>query len=703
MNCICRTPRNIVLTPLDCALQKGFRGTAKFLQVHGGLPAGKLRLSARRQTGLNDTDLVKPLKFKEKEQNYENKKSKRYVVYVKRSDSELSECEIYNQPQQTSRSRRVKSRCRHHRKKRTSSCSDSFIFTKDDCCNEMNRSKSNIEIRRGIKSKHKHSYSTDDSSSDEYCNNRRKYKCYKKCCTSSKCNKSKDKDDSNGPDGQESEDKKHKKKRSRRREKRKEGSNENSSLPSEKSDNEPEDKNKNSNKDEVNLKESLISNEISSLKLQTDEKEKKIIKEKSLSTSTSKEDTKLDVKIDRPSSSKKRPQSAKASSAQKRKTHQQNDENAKNITDENNQQQDLSDEIEETPSQMITQAQVHASDETKTTSEVSIIPNETKAQDKIEEKVDNQKTDPISIIENLETPRIEEVTLQETSEEKLSNASTEESLKKVTFGTVEQNTCKEITTTIILDEVESSEKVNEKDEADKSDQSSTQQESVVSPGQIAPPSTPIQTSTQLPPKNPSQLQPQLSAPSLAQIVSKSPSSFTVIGGDDDDSKSSDELLIDDQPQSFQILEENMKKSAITRIESEEEGDEEVVEFRSSENKKSESASSGDKHGRRKKLKKRSKNIKNYNEKSDDDKKITQQHSKDQDSGFEPSPRAMRTKIPSPRSAHTAVFPRKPAFTMLDDRLCKIEGRKPGDQNAVNMTTVTQSIQKNIRRYIIIVC
>lgn len=686
MNSICRTPRNIVLTPLDCALQKGFRGAAKFLQVHGGLPAGKLRLSARRQTGLNDTDLVKPLKFKEKEQNYESKKSKRYVVYVKRSDSELSEREIYNQNQQTSRSRRVKSRCRHHRKKRTSSCSDSFIFTKDDCCNEMNRSKSNIEIRRRMKSKHKNdSYSTDDSSSDEYCNNRRKYRCNKKCCTSSKCNKSKDKDDSNGPDGQESEDKKHKKKRSRRREKRKGGgSNENSSLPSEKSDNEPEDKNKNSNKDEVNLKETPISNEISSLKLET-EKEKKNIKEKSLSSSTSKEDKNIDVKIDRPSSSKKRPQSAKASSAQKRKTQQPINEGEKNITDENNQQPDLSDEVEEPPSKLITKAQVHAINETTLEEATVTIENN------LEKKIDTEVT------KNEETSKTEEVSKQETTEEN----KTEDALKKVTFGTVEQKTCQEITTTPILDEVENSKKVTEKEQADKNEQSFAvipQKELGVSPpSQIAPPSTPTQTLSQPPPKKPPQNPPQLPAPSPVQNVSKSPSSFTVIGADDDNSKSSDELVIDEQPQSFQILEENNKKSAVTRIESEQDDEDDVEEFRPSENKKSESASSGDKHGRRKKLKKRSKNIKNYDEKSDDDKKITQQHSKDQDSGFEPSPRAMRTKIPSPKSAHTAVFPRKPAFTMLDDRLCKIEGRKPGDQNAVNMTTVTQSIQKNIRR------
>lgn len=75
--------------------------------------------------------------------------------------------------------------------------------------------------------------------------------------------------------------------------------------------------------------------------------------------------------------------------------------------------------------------------------------------------------------------------------------------------------------------------------------------------------------------------------------------------------------------------------------------------------------------------------------------------KDQDSGIEPSPRAQpRTKIPGPRFSHSSAAPMsRRAFIVADDRprSTRIEGRKPGDKNACNMTTVTQSIQKNIRR------
>lgn len=42
INPLLRTSKNIVMTPLDCALQRGYRTTAKYLQVHGGLSAKKI-------------------------------------------------------------------------------------------------------------------------------------------------------------------------------------------------------------------------------------------------------------------------------------------------------------------------------------------------------------------------------------------------------------------------------------------------------------------------------------------------------------------------------------------------------------------------------------------------------------------------------------------------------------------------------------
>lgn len=49
VNPVLRTSKNAFMTPLDCALQRGFRSTAKYLQLHGGLPSN--RLSGSHQVG----------------------------------------------------------------------------------------------------------------------------------------------------------------------------------------------------------------------------------------------------------------------------------------------------------------------------------------------------------------------------------------------------------------------------------------------------------------------------------------------------------------------------------------------------------------------------------------------------------------------------------------------------------------------------
>ncbi|XP_031357739.1 uncharacterized protein LOC116181499 [Photinus pyralis] len=42
INPVLRTSKNSLMTPMDCALQRGFRSTAKYLQLHGGVPANRL-------------------------------------------------------------------------------------------------------------------------------------------------------------------------------------------------------------------------------------------------------------------------------------------------------------------------------------------------------------------------------------------------------------------------------------------------------------------------------------------------------------------------------------------------------------------------------------------------------------------------------------------------------------------------------------
>lgn len=53
INCIMRTTRGQLMTPLDAALRRGNRGCAKFLQLHGGLAAAKLTDSRALQRALS--------------------------------------------------------------------------------------------------------------------------------------------------------------------------------------------------------------------------------------------------------------------------------------------------------------------------------------------------------------------------------------------------------------------------------------------------------------------------------------------------------------------------------------------------------------------------------------------------------------------------------------------------------------------------
>lgn len=96
VNSIYRLPGNVVQTPLDSALSKGHRSTAKFLQLHGGLPANKLRLSGRNPNALNDQELVKPLTFSGDKNRTANdtenlKKTRSVWLYVDQSDSDPNE------------------------------------------------------------------------------------------------------------------------------------------------------------------------------------------------------------------------------------------------------------------------------------------------------------------------------------------------------------------------------------------------------------------------------------------------------------------------------------------------------------------------------------------------------------------------------------------------------------------------------------
>lgn len=107
---------------------------------------------------------------------------------------------------------------------------------------------------------------------------------------------------------------------------------------------------------------------------------------------------------------------------------------------------------------------------------------------------------------------------------------------------------------------------------------------------------------------------------------------------------------------------------------------------------------GQLNGRRKKYKKRAKSVKQLTIMDGS------QQSKDQDSGFEPSPRTIRShKMSTTRTIYTASLPERPRVgDIVDGRSMssRYEQRKPGDKNAVNMSTVSQTLQRNIRRFAI---
>ncbi|XP_021693550.1 ankyrin repeat domain-containing protein 12 isoform X3 [Aedes aegypti] len=192
MNHLYRPAKGSPMTPLDYALAKGFRSTAKFLQMQGGLPANKLRLSSRQQKILPDIDKVEPLKLTEKEELIDLKTSKRYVVYLN------SNSESESQDDRSHRKSRHK-RKGSHRARRTSSCSDSVFLYREGAA-DISRSRSNVELNRTHHHHHRRhhhrsnsssSASSSDSSSDDCCKHiKRRHKCYKKC--SSKSARSKD-------------------------------------------------------------------------------------------------------------------------------------------------------------------------------------------------------------------------------------------------------------------------------------------------------------------------------------------------------------------------------------------------------------------------------------------------------------------------------------------------------------------------------
>jgi hypothetical protein len=54
-----RTSKGQLMTPIDAALHRGNRGCAKYLQLHGGVPASKLTDKSARVRGGNQRSVAR--------------------------------------------------------------------------------------------------------------------------------------------------------------------------------------------------------------------------------------------------------------------------------------------------------------------------------------------------------------------------------------------------------------------------------------------------------------------------------------------------------------------------------------------------------------------------------------------------------------------------------------------------------------------
>lgn len=699
VNSIYRTSRNVVMTPLDCALQKGFRSTAKFLQLHGGLPASKLRLSGRKPNALNDQELVKPLNFATNETKSEHptggdtKNSKHFVVYLKRSESDEHSCDEKVVPKSH------QSRCDHHHHRHRYRFRTSSVETfkqKDDSSSDMCRSKSNIEIHRRRKSRHRRgssSFSEDSCSSSEGCSchkyrKRDKHKHKKREKPSSRHVKSKGNSKSSNDDDSESDDK-----RSKR-------------------------------KDKKSKKPGTSTDELAA-KVKESRKDSKT-KNKSQNQRETEQTKESDAHTESKSNEKavKRPQSAKTSSAQRRSQEQNkrsvDDANSKMETKQAAQREpsvdvcdntkcDLSDESAKVASEtIVTKADVHSEDvkppskeNVQATVEVVADGSTNDRKSNQNKNADDDLTDSTYTVDN--TPKDNVVNTSAQVEESNQTKNGNQNVVASVQPTQSNETC-----------VSSETNTNKpnKDEGNEEQVLPVTNSTAVDnkPAGGDEPISTVDQSFELIPDGTldNELRPS------PEREEQRKSSFTVLASDesvDHEDPFSEIIVKQDRSKSFQILGSFDKPETATNDEEEDQenlysSDDDLngvnddnlhVEY----DVVNRAIVSGG-TGRRKRLKKRVKSVNKQfsvdvpNQLIDDTQK---QLSKDHDSGFEPSPRALRTKIPSPRTIYTAVMPRKSVFANLDGRSCvsRLEGRKPGDKNSVNMSTVTQSIQKNIKR------
>ncbi|XP_049303667.1 uncharacterized protein LOC105227654 isoform X1 [Bactrocera dorsalis] len=814
INAIYRSSKGMVFTPLDCALQKGHRATAKFLQSHGGLPASKLRLAARRANPFNEvsSDMVRPLRYVEKEELHDLQNSKKYVVYLKHSDSDGaggegdSNCSCHERTYR--REQKFAHTCRRHQhsrrrqsRRRTSSCGEpKDCHHHDDGDVDICRSKSNIEIRRR-KSRERYASSSewedraeedneDDEDSCENCcyHKRQKQRVIRRKSISSR--RSKERDGRERGSEKESSPEKSKVREievvREHAEKAPDMKADSATQPSE-------------GKEEAKEKGSRPQSATERLAANTPgitAKEATFIKSTQQTETQSMELTDEDGKpgAELVTTQVDVHQEADAASLAPPQTDLAEKLPAEEVNNESEDMTTLADEMRKEVDQvmkiaaMALESDAQMGEKTKEMEELKGKPDdvenkeltETAAEtvEKTEAPAITQPEEATKIVPNLtETPAtpiptplpspIAAVTAEEPPTSAAATTTPtqadEPPSKAEEINISETATAPDAAATEAMPvETNDSTEVAETSKTEPAAAITSEEKPAAEPTTLPSNNTSVKQSPQVEAqKPPRELEPRRSFTLLPsdsaedegaeEVVRKS--SFQILKSDESGGESGrhqEELELSDS-QVFKIVSEPQMRLAKPYPETEassmddehreaaagdyEQDEDHIDEDYENEELNKNAAGVLNRHGvgnaegalpssavlgvydysngRKRRLKKRvrsgPKTRSNWKTKTDitdgDDEQTgsyahAAQSSKDHDSGFEPSPRASKSKIPTPRNIYTAHVPRRHTYATLDgrSRSGRVEGRKPGDRGATDMTAVTRSIQRNIRRY-----
>ncbi|XP_055542552.1 ankyrin repeat domain-containing protein 12 isoform X2 [Wyeomyia smithii] len=734
------------LTPLDYALAKGFRSTAKFLQMQGGLPANKLRLSGRQQKILPDIDKVEPLKLTEKEELIDLKTSKRYIVYLNSNSESDGEGD---RSHRKSRHKRKGS----HRARRTSSCSDSVYLYKEGAT-DISRSRSNVELNRSHRHHHSRhhrvsssgSSSTSETSSDECCKHvKRKHKCYKKYSSKSAHAKDRSHRERDANELKEYEFMYAEKRESRKPGERSgrivlkqvhSGSSENDSLP--------ENGFGGSARSAKSGKSSLLSVPNERIGLGALD----FLEEQSLPKTPPKAEFNIRKETDAKSSEPAVKKSTKKPKANAKKGKVQGKVAAKRVESPSDEE---AKQMHQQGKKVVTEAVVHSApnvmaksteDDGAATDATYTIEQKTKSDyeglsesettekvkgvGKLKSKVEAEtiaevRDETLEVLEEPAASKSGRAKLKSTKDSKSSKSKSDSSDKKVSKGkTIEEQAPPspppppEPTPEPVVIEVEQQVPPEPTVEVTSPVGTTLLPDEAIVPQEEPPAQQPEPAAAEVPsadlPEPPEKLpEEDQRAPATPEAPAQKESQDQVLPIEvpvEEEAKKKvsfdkerPKLTRSEESVLEHVEEEEVRTEddAVVPLAAAAAIDQQKIEMTRSffVNLDGEAAeTSADVDDKKKRPKpKRKVRPKEPEEEA--------QSSKDQDSGFEPSPQSIRSKpTVFERPTSTAALPRRQAFTMIEERAVssRPDARKPGDKNAVNMTTVQQSIQRNIRRY-----